>query len=118
MYACDYFSFPHQVNAISFHPVHGTLATVGSDGRFSFWDKDARTKLKTSEQLDQPITACCFNNNGNIFAYASSYDWSKVGCVLIKVASRCFCFVCLFYYIDEEANCWLSTIFLSYFAVI
>ncbi|MGH0128862.1 UNVERIFIED_CONTAM: hypothetical protein FKN15_036225 [Acipenser sinensis] len=67
-----------QVNAISFHPVHGTLATVGSDGRFSFWDKDARTKLKTSEQLDQPITACCFNSNGNIFAYASSYDWSKV----------------------------------------
>lgn len=67
-----------QVNAIAFHPVHGTLATVGSDGRFSFWDKDARTKLKTSEQLDQPITACCFNNNGNIFAYASSYDWSKV----------------------------------------
>lgn len=67
-----------QVNAISFHPVHGTLATVGSDGRFSFWDKDARTKLKTSEQLDQPITACCFNHNGNIFAYASSYDWSKV----------------------------------------
>lgn len=70
--------FSHQVNAISFHPVHGTLATVGSDGRFSFWDKDARTKLKTSEQLDQPITACAFNSNGNIFAYASSYDWSKV----------------------------------------
>ncbi|CAF96553.1 unnamed protein product [Tetraodon nigroviridis] len=69
----------YAVNAISFHPVHGTLATVGSDGRFSFWDKDARTKLKTSEQLDQPITACCFNHNGNIFAYASSYDWSKVG---------------------------------------
>uniref|UniRef100_A0AAZ3PVF0 Rae1 protein homolog n=2 Tax=Oncorhynchus TaxID=8016 RepID=A0AAZ3PVF0_ONCTS len=67
----------YAVNAISFHPVHGTLATVGSDGRFSFWDKDARTKLKTSEQLDQPITACSFNNNGNIFAYASSYDWSK-----------------------------------------
>uniref|UniRef100_A0A8C3AC25 Rae1 protein homolog n=1 Tax=Cyclopterus lumpus TaxID=8103 RepID=A0A8C3AC25_CYCLU len=67
----------YAVNAISFHPVHGTLATVGSDGRFSFWDKDARTKLKTSEQLDQPITACCFNSNGNIFAYASSYDWSK-----------------------------------------
>lgn len=66
------------MNAIAFHPVHGTLATVGSDGRFSFWDKDARTKLKTSEQLDQPITACCFNNNGNIFAYSSSYDWSKV----------------------------------------
>jgi len=66
-----------KVNGIAFHPTHGTLATVGSDGRFSFWDKDARTKLKTSEQLDQPITCCCFNAHGNIFAYASSYDWSK-----------------------------------------
>ena len=66
------------MNDIEFHPVHGTLATAGSDGRFSFWDKDARTKLKTSEQLDQPISSCCFNAQGNIYAYASSYDWSKV----------------------------------------
>jgi WD40 repeat protein len=68
-----------QVNDIAFHPVHGTLATVGSDGSFSFWDKDARTKLKPSEAMEQPITRCCFNNNGQIFAYAVSYDWSKVG---------------------------------------
>jgi len=65
------------VNDIAFHPVHGTLATVGGDGRFSFWDKDARTKLKTSDAMDQPITRCCFNQNGQIFAYAVSYDWSK-----------------------------------------
>jgi len=70
------------VNGIAFHPTHGTLATVGSDGRFSFWDKDARTKLKTSEQLDQPITCCCFNAHGNIFAYSSSYDWSKASLVV------------------------------------
>ena len=66
------------MNDIAFHPVHGTLATVGSDGCFSFWDKDARTKLKPSEAMEQPITRCCFNNNGQIFAYAVSYDWSKV----------------------------------------
>nr|XP_044997694.1 mRNA export factor-like [Jaculus jaculus] len=67
----------YAVNGMAFHPIHGTLATVGSDGRFNFWDKDGRAKLKTSEPLDQPISACCFNHNGNIFAYASSYDWSK-----------------------------------------
>ena len=84
------------VNDIAFHPVHGTLATVGSDGRFSFWDKDARTKLKVSmvticllfiynahpqtsdAAMEQPITSCAFNYNGNIFAYSVSYDWSKV----------------------------------------
>ncbi|XP_063586879.1 mRNA export factor-like [Penaeus indicus] len=67
----------YAVNDIKFHPVHGTLATVGSDGRFSFWDKDARTKLKNSEAMEQPISSCAFNHNGQIFAYAVSYDWSK-----------------------------------------
>lgn len=39
-----------KVNDIAFHPQHGTLATVGSDGRYYFWDKDARTKLKVITQ--------------------------------------------------------------------
>jgi len=67
----------YAVNDIKFHPVHGTLATVGSDGRFSFWDKDSRTKLKTSEAMEQSITTSCFNHNGQIFAYSVGYDWSK-----------------------------------------
>lgn len=67
----------YAVNDIAFHPIHGTLATVGSDGTFSFWDKDARTKLKPSEPMEQPISRCCFNHNGQIFAYAVSYDWSR-----------------------------------------
>eukprot|EP00800_Vazella_pourtalesii_P008605 TRINITY_DN22342_c0_g1_i1.p1 TRINITY_DN22342_c0_g1~~TRINITY_DN22342_c0_g1_i1.p1 ORF type:complete len:358 (-),score=62.72 TRINITY_DN22342_c0_g1_i1:236-1282(-) len=65
------------VNDISVHPVHGTLATVGSDCKFSYWDKNARTKLKTSEPMLQPIVSCDFNFNGQIFGYAVSYDWSK-----------------------------------------
>ena len=83
-FKCHRSSVPNQqfqdiyaVNDIKFHPVHGTLATVGSDGRFSFWDKDSRTKLKTSEPMEQSITTSCFNHNGQIFAYAVSYDWSK-----------------------------------------
>lgn len=67
----------YAVNDIAFHPVHGTLATVGSDGTFSFWDKDARTKLKPSDPMEQSITRCAFNHNGQIFAYAVSYDWAK-----------------------------------------
>ena len=27
--------------------------------------------------MDQPITACAFSSNGQIFAYAVSYDWSR-----------------------------------------
>lgn len=72
------------MNDIKFHPVHGTLATVGSDATFAYWDKDARTKLKSSETLDQPITKCCFNSNGQIFAYSTGYDWSKVSILITK----------------------------------
>ncbi len=66
------------MNDIAFHPVHDTLATAGSDGRYSFWDKDARTKLKTSDGAPNSITRCCFNKDGELFAYAVGYDWSKV----------------------------------------
>ncbi|KAF8626414.1 hypothetical protein AX17_006581 [Amanita inopinata Kibby_2008] len=65
------------VNDISFHPVHGTFSTCGSDGTIHFWDKDARTRLKTFDPAPGPITTTAFNRNGTVFAYAVSYDWSK-----------------------------------------
>lgn len=68
----------YQVNDIKIHPVHGTLATVGSDGTFAYWNKDSHTALKFSKTYDQPITKCCFNSDGQIFAYSIGYDWSKV----------------------------------------
>ncbi|PSR83501.1 WD40-repeat-containing domain protein [Coniella lustricola] len=67
----------YAVNDISFHPVHGTFSTAGSDGTFHFWDKDAKHRLKGYPNVGGPITATTFNKNGNIFAYAVSYDWSK-----------------------------------------
>ncbi|KAK4337250.1 hypothetical protein RND71_043719 [Anisodus tanguticus] len=67
----------YAVNDIAFHPIHGTLATIGSDCKYGFWDKDARTKLKTSDQLEGPVTKCAINARGEIFAYAIGYDWSK-----------------------------------------
>ncbi|KAG6840713.1 hypothetical protein C0991_004856 [Blastosporella zonata] len=51
--------------------------TTGSDGTIHFWDKDARTRLKTFEPAPGPISTTSFSRNGNIFAYAVSYDWSK-----------------------------------------
>lgn len=67
----------YSVNAISFHPVHGTFSTAGSDGTFHFWDKDAKHRLKGYPEVGGSITATAFNSTGNIFAYAVSYDWSK-----------------------------------------
>ncbi|KAG6883921.1 hypothetical protein C0993_002837 [Termitomyces sp. T159_Od127] len=68
---------------------------TGSDGTIHFWDKDARTRLKSIvpftfvaqndyanvwpafDAAAGPISTTTFNRNGNIFAYAISYDWSK-----------------------------------------
>lgn len=67
----------HAVNDISFHPVHGTFSTAGSDGTFHFWDKDAKHRLKGYPNVGGSITSTKFNKTGSIFAYAICYDWSK-----------------------------------------
>ncbi|GAD95846.1 nuclear pore complex protein (SonA), putative [Paecilomyces variotii No. 5] len=67
----------YSVNAISFHPVHGTFSTAGSDGTFHFWDKDAKHRLKGYPSVGGTISSTAFNRTGDIFAYAVSYDWSK-----------------------------------------
>lgn len=69
-------SLLYPLNCISFHPIHGTFSTAGSDGTFSFWDKDARQRLKNFPNVNAPITATAFNRTGSIFAYARGYDWS------------------------------------------
>ena len=67
----------YAVNAIDFHPKFGTFATAGSDGAFNFWDKDTKQRLKQFSKASTSITCCKFNAQGNLFAYAVSYDWSK-----------------------------------------
>ena len=67
----------YAVNAISFHPIHGTFSTAGSDGTFHFWDKDAKHRLKGYPTVGGSITSTGFSHDGNVFAYAVSYDWSK-----------------------------------------
>jgi mRNA export factor len=67
----------YAVNDISFHPVHGTFSTAGSDGTFHFWDGGAKHRLKGYPTVGGPITATTFNKDGTIFAYAVGYDWSK-----------------------------------------
>eukprot|EP00053_Salpingoeca_punica_P010304 m.92651 g.92651 ORF g.92651 m.92651 type:complete len:335 (-) comp15339_c0_seq3:193-1197(-) len=67
----------HCINSISHHPKYGTFATAGSDGKFIYWDKDSRNRLKPFNGGQAPVTATAFNTDGTMFAYALSYDWSK-----------------------------------------
>ncbi|MFH4979129.1 hypothetical protein AB6A40_005838 [Gnathostoma spinigerum] len=71
----------------------------GSDGRLSFWDKDARTKLKTTDFLGAPVTRAVIHSGGQMMAYALGYDWSKghEGYNAANAKSRIFLKAC-----DEE----------------
>mmetsp|Transcript_3502 Transcript_3502/g.3904 ORF Transcript_3502/g.3904 Transcript_3502/m.3904 type:complete len:465 (-) Transcript_3502:449-1843(-) len=72
----------YSVNAISFHPKFHTLSTAGGDGKWNFWDKDSKQRLKATNAIlcgqnrPLPITCSGFNNTGELFAYGVSYDWS------------------------------------------
>jgi len=67
----------YAVNCLAFQNQYGTFATVGSDGVVNFWDKDNKQRLKGFPAVQRPITCAAFNAQGNLFAYASSYDWSR-----------------------------------------
>eukprot|EP01125_Pyxidicula_operculata_P020032 TRINITY_DN730_c0_g2_i2.p1 TRINITY_DN730_c0_g2~~TRINITY_DN730_c0_g2_i2.p1 ORF type:complete len:274 (+),score=29.92 TRINITY_DN730_c0_g2_i2:200-1021(+) len=66
----------YAVNDITFN-THGTYATCGSDGYFHFWDKNTRDKMYSSQKCVMPVNCGSFNMDSTLFAYASSYDWSK-----------------------------------------
>ncbi len=54
------------------------MVTIFQDGTFHFWDKDSKQRLHRFQKVSQPVSAGCFNMDGSIYAYACSYDWSKV----------------------------------------
>ncbi|ORY97808.1 WD40-repeat-containing domain protein [Syncephalastrum racemosum] len=68
----------YAVHDIKFHPRYtGTFSTAGADGGVNFWDGNARQRLKPFSAGTGAITCTAFNKDGNLFAYAQGYDWSK-----------------------------------------
>ena len=69
----------YTINDIAFNPVYGTFCTVGSDGNYCIWDKLNKSRLfERNDPSDKtPLTACDYNSNGDLLAFASGYDWSR-----------------------------------------
>ena len=67
----------YSVNGISFNKQHNTFASVGQDGVYFFWNKDQKSKLKTTKPAPWPVTACDYIENATLFAFAYGYDWGK-----------------------------------------
>lgn len=74
---CDVYA----VHDIKINHEKKTLATVGSDGSFEFWDYVLRSQLMRSNilcgQASDSITKCSISGDGRVFAYAVGYDWAK-----------------------------------------
>eukprot|EP01068_Selenidium_serpulae_P002348 Selendium_serpulae@DN2395_c0_g1_i1.p1 len=67
----------YPVNAIAFHPTHGTFATGGGDGVVSVWDGYKMKRLWRLAPYSTSITSIAFTASGNQMAIAVSYDFSK-----------------------------------------
>jgi cell cycle arrest protein BUB3 len=62
----------YPVNAIAFHPVHGTFATGGGDGVVAIWDAVAKRRIRIYPKLASSVAALSFSANGKYLATAIS----------------------------------------------
>lgn len=67
----------YPVNAIAFHPIHGTFATGGCDGTVFTWDGENRKKLAQYTGFPSSIASLAFNFDGSLLAIASSYTFEQ-----------------------------------------
>ncbi|CAM9100525.1 unnamed protein product [Discosporangium mesarthrocarpum] len=65
------------VNAMAFHPVHGTFATGGCDKLVNMWDGKNKKRLWQSLAYPTGIAALAFNHDGSRLAVASSYTFEQ-----------------------------------------
>jgi mRNA export factor len=70
-------SIVHAVNGISFNKQYNTFATMGQDGCYFFWNKDNKSKLKSTKNAPYPVTCGDYLDSARMFAFALGYDWGK-----------------------------------------
>lgn len=58
----------YPVNAIAFHPIHGTFATGGGDGVVAIWDAIAKRRIRIYPKVTSSVAALSFSSNGKILA--------------------------------------------------
>jgi len=67
----------YPVNAISFHNLHNTFATGGSDGFVNIWDGFNKKRLCQFHRYPTSIASLSFSHDGTMLAIASSYMYEE-----------------------------------------
>ena len=62
----------YPVNALAFHPVHGTFASGGGDGFVALWDGVAKRRIRQYQRYATSVSALSFSSNGKFLAVAVS----------------------------------------------
>ena len=80
------------VNALAFHPQHGTFATGGGDGSVAIWDGATKRRVKIWQHFPASISAISFSADGKYCAIAVSPGFENgedvVGEGQIKICLR------------------------------
>lgn len=58
----------YPVNALVFHPKHGTFASGGGDGTVALWDAEAKRRLKQYQRFPNSVAALAFSGDGKYLA--------------------------------------------------
>ena len=62
----------YPVNALAFHPVHGTFATGGGDGVVALWDAQTKRRVRQYQTLGASVAALDFSPDGRFLAIGVS----------------------------------------------
>jgi cell cycle arrest protein BUB3 len=58
----------YPVNALAFHPIHGTFASGGGDGVVALWDANAKRRIRQYQKYPTSVAALAFSSDGNYLA--------------------------------------------------
>jgi cell cycle arrest protein BUB3 len=62
----------YPVNALAFHPAHGTFASGGGDGVVAIWDGVAKRRIRQYQKYPSSVAALAFSSDGKYLAIGVS----------------------------------------------
>ncbi|KAG5927667.1 hypothetical protein E4U42_001949 [Claviceps africana] len=82
----------YPVNALAFHPVHGTFASGGGDGTVALWDAEAKRRLKQYQKFPNSVASLAFSSDGKYLAIGvcpgfetGQQDYSGAGATAVLI---------------------------------